>query len=540
MLPSFDLASVPCKLNEASCASNVCRYSPLLASPAGASLTYEFSSQTNRNEIRKGHCSSLAQSAMEGTFSRLGGARMKSSYWLSDTIAQRFAMTEILVVALTLALASLIRTFGGVWFQEPLDRSRLPKETADIVRIFEAAPPQVRPALAAAAADDSTHIDWYSAESLAARSLEASSRNARNKVQDTIRAHLHRTVLALGPRVKKPAPQEAAYGRGQSTVPYLAVVQLNDRSWLVFSLKNSKWGIDKPFRWMIGLCLLAIAITIVTVFAARQFSRPVEHLAAAVRKFGMDPQAPPIPETGPKELRQVVRTFNAMQAQIQKFLAYRTMTLAAISHDLRTPLTRIRLRGEFMENPEQQARLFRDVDEMRAMVDGALVFFRDDAVAEATTTFDLPGVLLTIANDCADQKIDVTYTGPAHAVYHGRPFALKRAFTNLVENAIKYGTSPQIELSCEDTVFVVAVRDRGPGIPDDALERVFRPFYRLDKSRNRTVGGVGLGLTVVQAIVHGHGGEIALSNRPGGGVEARVTLPLSVPIGKQLPLAQSV
>jgi signal transduction histidine kinase len=465
---------------------------------------------------------------------------MKSSYWLSDTIAQRFAVTEILAVAVTLALAGLIKTFGGVWTQEPLERSELLRETADIVRIIEAAPPQLRQVLAAAATDDSCRIDWYGTGSLAARSLEASSGNADNEVQNTIRAQLHRTVLALGPHLNKPVPQEAAYDRGQSTEPYLAAVQLNDRSWLVFSLKSRKWGIANPFRWVIGLCLLAIPITIVTAFAAHRFSRPVDQLAAAVRRFAMDPQAPPIPETGPKELRQAVRTFNAMQARIQQFLAHRTMMLAAISHDLRTPLTRIRLRGEFIEDPEQQARLYRDVDEMRTMVDGALVFFRDDAVAEATTDFDLSGLLLTIANDYADQKIDVTYTGPAHAVYQGRPFALKRAFANLVENAIKYGTPPHIELSCDDIAFVVTVSDRGPGIPHDALERVFRPFCRLDKSRNRTTGSVGLGLTVVQAIVHGHGGEVVLLNRPEGGVEARVTLPSTVPIGKQFPMAKFV
>src|SRR4029077_20073146 len=156
-----------------------------------------------------------------------------------------------------------------------------------------------------------------------------------------------------------------------------------------------------------------------------------------------------------------------------------------------------------------------------------LLFFRDDAVAEATTTFDLSHVLLTIANDYADQKIEVPYTGPAHAVYQGRPFDLKRAFTNLVQNAIKYATAPQIELSCAGAEYVVIVRDRGPGIGDDALQNVFRPYYRLDKSRNRATGGVGLGLTVAQNIVRAHGGEIILSNRPGGGDVARIPLPFS-------------
>jgi len=201
------------------------------------------------------------------------------------------------------------------------------------------------------------------------------------------------------------------------------------------------------------------------------------------------------------------------------------MMLAAVSHDLRTPLTRIRLRGEFIEDPDQQARLFRDVDEMQTMVDGALAFFRDDAISERSTTVDLPQLLLTVANDYADQGFQLAYSGPVHATYHGRPFALKRAFTNLIENSIKYATPPDIEVSCEGAAFVVLLSDRGPGIPVDDLSRVFLPYHRLDKSRNRSTGGVGLGLTVAQEIVRGHGGEISLANRLGGGLEARIILP---------------
>src|SRR5262249_37265668 len=155
------------------------------------------------------------------------------------------------------------------------------------------------------------------------------------------------------------------------------------------------------------------------------------------------------------------------------------------SHDLRTPLTRIRLRGELIDDSEQQARHFRDVDEMQAMVDGALAFFRDDAVTEATTLFDLPQMLMTIVNDYADRQIGLCYDGPAHAVYRGRPLALKRAVTNLVENALKYATPPSFELLQEAGAYVVVIRDRGPGIPEQALENVFLPYYRVEKSRNR-------------------------------------------------------
>ncbi len=451
---------------------------------------------------------------------------MTRSTWLSDTIARRFAVTEVLAVAVTLALVGLFRTVGGAWSNEPLERSSLLNEAADIVRMIEAAPPFMRREIAAAAAPGEFRTDWYAAASRASASLEASPRSEDQRAQRTISAHLQRAVAILNPGRTGSVPPGIVYDQNKPLVPYMLAVQLHDGSWLVFSVMKRSWGLPWVDRWAVWLGLLAVSITIVTAFAARQFARPIERLASAVRQFGLNPRAPPIAETGPRELRQVITTFNAMQAQIQKFVSYRTMMLAAISHDLRTPLTRMRLRGEFIEDQDQQARLFRDVDEMQNMVDEALAFFRDDAAAEETTSFDLPHVLLNVANDYADQSVEVTYAGAAHAVYRGRPFALKRAFANLIDNAVKYGETPEIELSCQETAFVVAIRDRGPGIPPDALGDVFRPYYRVDRSRNRTTGGVGLGLTVAQAIIQGHGGEIILKNRPDGGLEASVTLPL--------------
>jgi signal transduction histidine kinase len=456
---------------------------------------------------------------------------MKSSSWLSDTIARRFAVTEVLAVAVTLVLVGLFKTFGGVWSHDSLEQSGLLTEADNIVRMIEAAPPPTRQALAAAAATDVFHVGWYPVASRASASLDAAPRTDNADAQKTISAHVQRAAVVLRPDRAGSVPPGIGYDRSKPLVPYMLAVQLNDGSWLVFSVMNRTWGMPWFDRWVIWLCFLAVSITIVTAFAARQFSKPIERLATAVRQFGLNPQAPPIAETGPRELQEVVKTFNAMQAQIQKFVAYRTMMLAAISHDLRTPLTRMRLRGEYIEDQEQQARLFRDVDEMQNMVDEALAFFRDDATAEETTSFDLPHVLLTIANDYADQDIEIGYAGPAHAVYRGRPFALKRAFTNLIDNAAKYAKAQEIELSCEETALVVAIRDRGPGIPPDALDNVFRPYYRVDKSRNRTTGGVGLGLTVAQAIVQGHGGEITLKNRPEGGLEARVVLPVAAHAG---------
>jgi signal transduction histidine kinase len=450
---------------------------------------------------------------------------MKPPTWLADTIARRFAVTEILVVAVTVGLALLFNRFGGVWALEPLEQTGLLDEVADLVRTIETAPAEMRHALASAAGGERNQMYWLAAGSQGARMLDVAEGDD-TRVRRYVARETHRTAVVLHPTGWGSVP--AGLDPAPKTVPqYVLGVRLHDGSWMVFATSNRSWGASQTVRWSIRLLFLAASISLVTVIAARQFARPIKRLAAAVREFGVNPRAPPIPESGPRELRQVIRTFNEMQGQIQKFVSYRTMMLAAISHDLRTPLTRMRLRGEFIEDAEQQARLFRDVDEMQAMVDGALAFFRDDAVAEPNTTFDLPHVLMTIANDYADQKIEIQYVGPAHALYQGRPFALKRAFNNLVENAIKYATPPKLELLCEQQAFVVVVRDQGPGIPDKLLESVFLPYYRVEKSRNRSTGGVGLGLTVALAIVHGHGGEIMLRNSPEGGLEVRVMLPLA-------------
>jgi signal transduction histidine kinase len=344
-------------------------------------------------------------------------------------------------------------------------------------------------------------------------------------LQRSLLGELQRTAVVFEPHSVIRPPAALMRAQPGYASAYFFSVQLNDGSWVVFSAPNRTWGLSELQRWAIWLTFVAMSIATVCTIATRRFVRPVKQLAGAVRRFGVNPQAPALAESGPREFREVIRAFNTMQAQIQKFVAQRTMMLAAISHDLRTPLTRVRLRGELIDDEIQQAKLFRDVDEMQTMVDGALAFFRGDADEEATTSFDLAGVLQTIANDYADQGIEISYLGPAHAVYCGRPFGLKRAFTNLIDNAVKYATPPEIQLCCRERFVTIAVRDRGPGIPPDALARVFTPFYRVDRSRNRATGGVGLGLTATQAIISGHGGEITLCNQPGGGLEALVTLP---------------
>jgi signal transduction histidine kinase len=451
---------------------------------------------------------------------------MKVPIWLQDTIAHRFVLMAILAVGVTLVLAALFNEVSGAWSQPSLDQTGLLNEAADILRVIDAAPPSLRPTLCRAGSTDVFRIAWYEAGSDVSESLAMLEKNQTSTIAKLVLAKTQRAAVVFSPTSETTVPSGLADDPSHGKMRYGLAVALSDHGWIVFRLPNRTWGLAEADRWAIRMMFLAMSIALVTAIAARQFSKPIERLADAVKQFGTNPQSSAIAETGPKELRQVIKTFNDMRAQIQTFVAHRTTMLAAISHDLRTPLTRIRLRGELIEDVDQQARLFRDVDEMQAMVDGALAFFRDDAVAEATTTLDLPHVIITIANDYADQDIDIVYTGPAHGLYRGRPFALKRALTNLIENALKYATPPEISLSREGGSWCITVSDRGPGIPVESHDRVFRPYHRLDKSRNRLTGGVGLGLTVAQAIVHGHGGRIMLSNRAGGGLEVRILLPV--------------
>jgi len=220
---------------------------------------------------------------------------------------------------------------------------------------------------------------------------------------------------------------------------------------------------------------------------------------------------------------------NEMQGRIRRFVEDRTRMLAAISHDLRTMLTRLSLRAEYIDDPEQRAKALKDLAEMEEMLAATLAFARDDAKAEARTPVDLAALLADLADDLAEAGHKAAYAGPRACTVHARPTALRRAFTNVLNNAVAYGGAAEVALTEGDGAVRVTVSDRGPGIPDPLKEQVFAPFYRVETSRSRETGGTGLGLSVALDIVRAHGGDIALSDREGGGLVVTVTLPKGEP-----------
>ncbi|MEX5549340.1 ATP-binding protein [Pseudomonas pergaminensis] len=433
-----------------------------------------------------------------------------------DTVARWIALTILIAMITALAFNALFVQLAGVWARPPLTETGLLEKIAVVVRVVEASEPSQRSRLARAVDDDGFNVTW------------AAQRQALGlPVLDDPDFHSGEQVfkhLLQGPPRSMEAYEPSDWPDGNGH--YALLVQLADRSWLMFSASSRSWGLDDGARSLIVVLLVLISTALVTLVATRRLARPLQHFALGARRFGADFRAPPIEPMGPHELRQAILAFNSMQAQLRHFIQDRTQMLAAISHDLRAPLTRLRLRGEFIEDADQQQRLFRDVDEMQAMINTALEFFRDDARLEQATQLDLAELLQTLIDDYRDQSIDLTFRGPPRLVYFGRPLGLKRVMTNLMDNAIHYGVAPEVELQQRSGEVVIRVLDRGPGIAAEHREQVFLPFYRLEGSRNKSTGGVGLGLSTARAIVLEHGGTLTLTERQGGGLEAVVVLPV--------------
>ncbi|EPY02746.1 Signal transduction histidine kinase [Magnetospirillum fulvum MGU-K5] len=302
-------------------------------------------------------------------------------------------------------------------------------------------------------------------------------------------------------------------------------VRLDDGSWLnVLAPLDPGISLWRP-RFVAPLLLGLVLVTLAALIAVRKATLPFAVFAAAAERLGVDVGAPPMAVTGPREVRRAAHAFNVMQDRIVRFVQDRTQMLAAISHDLKTPITRLRLRAEFIEDDEQRAKMLADLAEMEQMIASTLAFARDDAASEPRQRLDLAAMVQGMLEDMEDMDIACSYTGPDSLVIAARPVALKRAIANLLDNAVKYGGRAGVGLASGGGEIRLTIDDDGPGIPEDSRERVFAPFFRLESSRSRDTGGTGLGLAVARAAIRAHGGDITLANRPEGGLRVTLTLP---------------
>jgi signal transduction histidine kinase len=341
-----------------------------------------------------------------------------------------------------------------------------------------------------------------------------------------------RVVRAPGMRIPVPAPPmmrggmgPGMHGIGPGGASFVVQVALRDGTRVNFDSYLSPQDVDTPLRLAATLVILLGTVVALSALAVRWVTRPLSTLATAAEKLGEDINRVPLAVTGPAEVQRAAKAFNTMQARLARFIGDRTRIVAAMSHDLKTPLTRLRLRTETLEDEALQAKFARDIDEMESMIAQALDFMRDAASAEPAQPVNVMSLLESLQADYQDAGQAFEIKGRVARPLSGRPRALRRCLSNLLDNAFRYGQRPSVEVDDGARELTMRVLDEGPGIPEAELERAFEPFYRGEASRSRETGGTGLGLGIARNIARAHGGDVTLRNRAGGGLEATLMLP---------------
>jgi signal transduction histidine kinase len=450
-----------------------------------------------------------------------------------------FALVLAAGIALSLVAVSAFHAFNRDEAVAALEDLRAAERIAAVARFLDHSAPPLRPLIAESISGSSLFIA-ASPASMVDDTNPPDNRTAR--LRDVIAARLVdmrwrdlRVDYGIGPddssdhfwswipslwrdERKKSDEILSLQDRGET---FTVSLQLMDSSWLNFSFASVRSLPLSSWPQLLALVAGIIAVMTFGIAAMRVITRPIASLASAAEELGVGAKPHDVPETGLDEVRQAARAFNLMQRRIRRMMEDRTQMIAAISHDLRTPITRLRLRAEFVEDPEEQQKMLGDLDQMEAIIRSTLAFAREDSDTEPTTTVDLRALLQEVAECHPPARLATREPG----TLRGRPVALQRCFNNLVENAIRYGNTAQMALHDRGDAVEVTIDDTGPGIPEDRLADVFRPFVRLEESRNRESGGAGLGLAIARSVVLAHGGAITLSNRPEGGLRTLVRLP---------------
>ena len=324
-------------------------------------------------------------------------------------------------------------------------------------------------------------------------------------------------------------PQTDPDGDTRRAGRLIATAQLADGAMLsarlpASSLRPERQGAPLE-RLIAALAALLVGISLLAWIGVRVATRPLSRLAAAARALGENPENAQVDPGGPLEVAQAATAFRQMQARIREHVSERMRILAAISHDLQTPITRLRLRVEQVEDEALRQRISADLDSMQALVREGLDYARSLEEGEPLQSIDLTALLETLCDDAHDMGWQVALSGQTTAPCRGRHLALRRALWNLIENGVKFGDRVDVHVVEDDTHWHITIRDHGTGLSDEMLEHVFEPFFRMEGSRSRDTGGTGLGLAIARNLLRNQGGEVHLENAPDGGLVARVRLP---------------
>lgn len=342
-----------------------------------------------------------------------------------------------------------------------------------------------------------------------------------NHDDDDDHGERHHGAMRLAPNALERAGLPP-HARDDATV---MSIRLGDAQWMNAALSaRPPRQLIRTDTWITFLVTAAV-ISVIVVIALRRITRPMDALSKAAGKLGRGEEIEPLKEEGPADVRETIRAFNEMQDRLRTFVTERTKMLAAISHDLRTPITSLRLRAEMLDDAEAREKMIQTLADMQNMVEATLAFAREEAAAEPTRPTDLAALVGAVADDLTDLGHAVECDAPSPLVYPCRPIAMRRAVTNLALNAATYGDSARLRLMDNGGAPEIIIEDDGPGIPADQIERIFEPFVRLDTSRSQDTGGIGLGMSIARDIVRRHGGDVRLENMKDGGLRVTITLP---------------
>lgn len=434
-----------------------------------------------------------------------------------------------LIVAQSLSVLLLFDERSRWFLQGRITRSS--HRIADAVRVVEAQRPEIRAEVAAGFVDPAFRIEVRAAEPALPASDPALIEPAGILAADLLRELPPRARSEVSARFDpEPRPAQPAPCLFRSLIPATRiearVASADGAHWyhVIYRLPADARGL--PDRLLRDIALQLGVLLLLLLVAVRWVTRPLSVLATAADRLGRNLDEPPIPERGPGEVRRAAQAFNRMQQRLRELLAQKAHMLAAVSHDLKTPITRLRLRAEMLTESEPRARIARDLDEMEAMVGATLELMRGSTDVEPLVRTDLLALVESLQADYEDtgRAVSLVESGPVTPI-ELRPRAIRRCLANLIDNGLNYGGRVRLRIVDAPDVLRIEIDDDGPGIPEADLARVFEPFYRVEGSRNRESGGTGLGLAIARSIALEHAGDLVLENRAEGGLRASLLLP---------------
>ncbi len=473
---------------------------------------------------------------------REGRPRLRLGTRIAVTIlAAIIAVDALFAVLFLLMPARLLTTYSAHW---------LVGKAEEATSVIFQEDPKTRDASATRfGADNHLQIRWRRAwdepEPASERGLRPFLERARASIEHDLQGKVRKVavkgVLELRGNMfhvdVQPQPPDflnrlplGPLGPGEADIPLLGIFQLAiqglDGSWILIEPEGTQGYAERLQPWLILLTAAVILVSFLSTVTASRALRPLERLAESARKFGRTRKAVPIDTAGLHEFEVIAQAMNEMQESIKRFIDERTHMLAALSHDLRTSLTGLLLDAETMSGGDGKERLVAGLEEMDRVISATLAFAGDDLKGEPAQMIDLAALLISLCDSFSDRNCSAGYSGPDHLFAMCQPVAIKRAFTNLIDNAVKYGGCARVQLGLSTDGAAISIADDGPGIPADKADLAFKPFGRLDYARNRESGGVGLGLTIARDIIQAHGGEIYLGiPSQGKGFEVRISLP---------------